>query len=96
MDLRSKLKIFIKMLVKVRLCNISDTGHLELEFKDLFARYTNDVIANSAFGIKINSLKDRNNEFITMGKEATNFKGIVIVKFFFMVVCSSLMKVNVL
>lgn len=31
--------------------------------RDLFSRYTNDVLASAAFGIEINSLKDINNKF---------------------------------
>lgn len=41
--------------------------------KDAFARYTNDVIASAAFGVKVDSLKHQNNEFYLMGKEATTF-----------------------
>lgn len=46
------------------------------EMKDLFTRFTNDVIASAAFGIKVNSLTDRDNEFYTMGKASTNFGSI--------------------
>lgn len=45
------------------------------ELKDVFTRYTNDVIASASFGIKCNSLEERENEFYMMGKEATNFTG---------------------
>jgi cytochrome P450 family 9 len=43
--------------------------------KDTFTRYTNDVIATSAFGIKVDSLTDENNEFYTMGKKLTVISG---------------------
>lgn len=43
------------------------------DMKDLFTRFTNDVIATSAFGIQVNSLQDRDNEFYAMGKRALNF-----------------------
>ncbi|XP_044253641.1 cytochrome P450 9e2-like isoform X2 [Tribolium madens] len=46
-----------------------------VEMKDAFTRFTNDVIANTAFGVKCESLKERENEFYLMGKEATNLKG---------------------
>nr|CAD7440776.1 unnamed protein product [Timema bartmani] len=46
-------------------------GSLELEMKDLFTRYANDVIATAAFGIQCDSLKDKSNQFYEMGKEAT-------------------------
>ncbi|XP_011865323.1 PREDICTED: cytochrome P450 9e2-like [Vollenhovia emeryi] len=45
----------------------------EIETKGAFRRYTNDVIATTAFGIKVNSMKDQNNEFYTRGVESTKF-----------------------
>lgn len=44
------------------------------EMKDLFARYTSDVIAHVAFGLKVNSFKDRKNEFFTIGTSSVNFR----------------------
>ncbi|KAG8040148.1 hypothetical protein G9C98_000718 [Cotesia typhae] len=46
-----------------------------LDAKDLFTRYANDVIATSAFGLSVDSLKDRTNEFYLRGKDATNLTG---------------------
>lgn len=48
---------------------------LEIEAKELFSRYTNDVIATSSFGIKCDSLNEPNNTFYTMGKKMTNLQG---------------------
>ncbi|XP_072749254.1 cytochrome P450 9e2-like [Anoplolepis gracilipes] len=45
----------------------------DMNTKDIFTKYTNDVIATCAFGIKINSMKDPTNKFYTYGNEATNF-----------------------
>lgn len=45
----------------------------DVEAKDLFTRYTNDVIASCAFGLKINSLVDKNNEFYVDARKASNF-----------------------
>lgn len=45
----------------------------DFEAKDAFTRYTNDVIATAAFGIKVNSMRDRENEFYVHGKDATSF-----------------------
>ncbi|XP_051157202.1 cytochrome P450 9e2-like [Leptopilina boulardi] len=53
-----------------------------IEIKDAFTRYTNDVIATAAFGISVDSLKDKNNEFYLRGKDATSFgKGLRAFKF---------------
>ncbi|KAK5641872.1 hypothetical protein RI129_010419 [Pyrocoelia pectoralis] len=46
-----------------------------VEMKDVFTRFTNDAIASTAFGFKCDSLRDGNNEFFVMGKDATNFSG---------------------
>ncbi|XP_044728892.1 cytochrome P450 9e2-like [Chrysoperla carnea] len=46
---------------------------LNVELKEIFTRLTNDVIATTAFGIKIDSLRDRNNDFYRMGGMVSNF-----------------------
>ncbi|KAL3273888.1 hypothetical protein HHI36_015313 [Cryptolaemus montrouzieri] len=46
---------------------------IEVEFKDAFTRFTNDVIANTAFGIEVDSLQDRENQFFLMGKGVNDF-----------------------
>ncbi|KAL1509578.1 hypothetical protein ABEB36_004290 [Hypothenemus hampei] len=51
---------------------------IELEMKDTFSRFTNDVIATSAFGLKVNSLEEPNNTFYIMGKTITSFNSILI------------------
>lgn len=56
----------------------------DTDIKDAFTRYTNDVIATCAFGISINSMKDRDNLFYVYGRDATQFDGIRTVKFFLM------------
>ncbi|XP_043276577.1 cytochrome P450 9e2-like [Venturia canescens] len=47
----------------------------EIDLKDFFTRYANDVIATTAFGISVNSFKDRTNEFYSNGKAASTFGG---------------------
>ncbi|KAH9645244.1 hypothetical protein HF086_012122, partial [Spodoptera exigua] len=46
---------------------ISD-GYIDIECKDLTTRYANDVIATCAFGLKVDSHNDENNQFYLMGK----------------------------
>jgi len=46
---------------------------LSLELKDLFRKFTNDVIATAAFGIQCNTLQNPDNEFYRMGKEFNKF-----------------------
>lgn len=47
---------------------------LEYEMKDTFGRFGNDVIAMVAFGIKVDSLRDPENEFYVKGKKMMNFQ----------------------
>ncbi|XP_059611831.1 uncharacterized protein LOC132258517 [Phlebotomus argentipes] len=55
------------------------------DLKDLFTRFTNDVIATCAFGIKVDSFNDKENEFYQYGKSATDFSGFRSLFFFLMV-----------
>ncbi|KAF7286475.1 hypothetical protein GWI33_005114 [Rhynchophorus ferrugineus] len=50
---------------------------IELEMKDTYTRYTNDVIATTAFGIKVDSLVQPKNTFYLMGRRITNFSGLL-------------------
>jgi hypothetical protein len=67
---------------------------LAVEMKDLFTRYTNDVIATSAFGIGCDSLNNPGNEFYEMGRDFTNFRGLRALIFFGYVLSPKLMKVR--
>ncbi|XP_047105613.1 cytochrome P450 9e2-like [Schistocerca piceifrons] len=49
-------------------------GTLTLEMKDFFTRMTNDIIATTAFGVKVDSLSEPNNSFYTMGRDLTTFR----------------------
>lgn len=45
------------------------------EVKEALSRYTSDVIATTAFGLSVDSMKDRENEFYLKGKDAVNLSG---------------------
>jgi len=62
--------------------------------KDLFTRYTNDVIATSAFGIGCDSLNSPKNEFYEMGNDINNFSGLRAFVFIGYMMSPKLMKVR--
>nr|UUB32699.1 cytochrome P450 CYP9AP1 [Dendroctonus valens] len=56
---------------------------IEVDLKEAFRIFSSDVIATSAFGIKVDSIENPHNEFFEMGKAATNFKGfLTVIKLF--------------
>ncbi|XP_050293218.1 cytochrome P450 9e2-like isoform X3 [Anthonomus grandis grandis] len=61
-----------------------EEGIIELEVKDLFTRFTNDIIATTAFGIQVDSLRESNNTFYLMGKKMTDVTGFSNIFRFFM------------
>lgn len=48
---------------------------VEVELKDTFTRFANDVIASTAFGVHVDSLRNPENEFYQTGKAITDFAG---------------------
>ncbi|KAK5641859.1 hypothetical protein RI129_010406 [Pyrocoelia pectoralis] len=56
---------------------------VEVEMKQAFTMYTNDIIASTVFGVNCNSFQNPDNEFRQMGREATDFSGIKNMKFMF-------------
>lgn len=56
------------------LAEVKAKRNIEWEMKDLFSRYTNDVIASCAFGLHINSLENRTNEFFLIGSSIFQFR----------------------
>lgn len=52
---------------------IKDHPSNESHVDDLVRRYTVDVIASAGFGLQINSLKDRDNDFFRLGSNLFNF-----------------------
>jgi hypothetical protein len=85
-------QILLKIPLIISLC--LEGNLLAVEMKDLFTRYTNDVIATSAFGIGCDSLKNPKNEFYEMGRDVTNFSGLRGLIFFGYLMSPKLMKVK--
>lgn len=50
----------------------SGTGKV-IEFKDLCANFTTDMIGSTAFGLKVNSLKDQNAPFRVYGRHIFDY-----------------------
>ncbi|XP_011865321.1 PREDICTED: cytochrome P450 9e2-like [Vollenhovia emeryi] len=83
----SKMKNMFKLMSD---CGVNFANNLAqlpsdqkiIQVKDVFTRYTNDVIATCAFGISVDSMKDPKNEFYVYGKEATNFNIIALIKIY--------------
>lgn len=61
-----------------------DQKEIQVEMKELLSKFANDVIASTAFGIEINSLKDPENEFYKMGASFTKFEWLAVIKLFIM------------
>lgn len=72
----------------------TDAG-IDMNVKDFITRFTNDIIASTAFGLKVNSYTDENNEFYKMGKKVTTFTFIQNLKFMCYVNFRKIMKVIV-
>uniref|UniRef100_A0A2M4BJZ6 Putative cytochrome p450 9b2 n=1 Tax=Anopheles marajoara TaxID=58244 RepID=A0A2M4BJZ6_9DIPT len=55
----------------------SSGSGLQLEMKDVMSRFGNDVIGTAAFGIKVDSFRNPENEFITMARSIMNLQSVV-------------------
>ncbi|XP_023312541.1 cytochrome P450 9e2-like, partial [Anoplophora glabripennis] len=53
-----------------------DEDLIEVEMKNAFSRFSSDVIATTACGIKVNSLENPKNEFYLMGQKSIDFGNI--------------------
>ncbi|KYN29650.1 Cytochrome P450 9e2 [Trachymyrmex cornetzi] len=86
----SKMKMMFTLMSEcavdfVKFISTSPANEESINTKDVFSKYTNDVIATCAFGIKVNSMKDPTNKFYVYGKEASNFRGVIRgIKFLFL------------
>lgn len=84
----SKMKAMFKLMSA---CADNFAGYLyerglsepfELNAKDAFMRYANDVIASCAYGISIDSMRNRKNDFYVLGSEVVNVDGFFTTKLF--------------
>ncbi|PSN36238.1 Cytochrome P450 6k1 [Blattella germanica] len=77
----SKMRLMFSTMVNTTdqlVYHIESLGEI-VEIKDIFKRFTMDVIASIAFGIETNCLKDSDNDFIRWGNkvfEATPLSGL--------------------
>uniref|UniRef100_A0A0K8TUK8 unspecific monooxygenase n=1 Tax=Epiphyas postvittana TaxID=65032 RepID=A0A0K8TUK8_EPIPO len=60
----------------------SDKDYFDVEFKDISTRYSNDVIASCAFGLRVDSQNEADSQFYEMGKAASQLSSLQILKFF--------------
>ncbi|XP_033230250.1 cytochrome P450 9e2-like [Belonocnema kinseyi] len=83
----SKMKTMFNMIVESTV-NFTD-ALLEkskkkndiINLKDVFTRLSADTMASCAFGIKIDSMNDPENIFYVVGRKASDFEGILSLKF---------------
>ncbi|XP_037954921.1 cytochrome P450 9c1-like [Teleopsis dalmanni] len=68
----------------------TDNNELDLEMKEYFTKFTNDIIASTAFGIKVDSFEDPDNEFYKICKSCTKLRGVLIIKALFISVLPKL------
>ncbi|EDV56251.1 probable cytochrome P450 9h1 [Drosophila erecta] len=72
---------------------LSQDASIELEMKDYFTRFANDVIATVAFGISINSFRRKDNEFFRIGQAMSRIGAWSVVKAMLYALFPRLMKV---
>lgn len=80
-----------KFVPKLKLEIKSENG-LEIESKDLFTRYMTNIIATCAFGLEVDAVSDRDNQFYLSGKSITNFDGIQGIKLLLLDVIPKIMR----
>ncbi|XP_017008527.2 probable cytochrome P450 9h1 [Drosophila takahashii] len=62
------------------LLELSKEATIDLEMKDYFTRFANDVIATVAFGLSINSFRRKDNEFFRIGQSLSKISAWSVVK----------------
>ncbi|XP_055696998.1 probable cytochrome P450 9f2 [Phlebotomus papatasi] len=72
---------------------VTKKGLQSYDVKELIARLAVDVIGTCAFGVKVDSLKDKNNEFFVTSRSLINFTSISLqIKFILYIICPQIMK----
>ncbi|XP_065080307.1 probable cytochrome P450 9f2 isoform X3 [Ochlerotatus camptorhynchus] len=81
----SKMRVMFELIeqysarmVQILKEQANGTGYVDYEMKDCFSRVANDIIATCAFGLQVESLKSRENEFFVMGKKMLNFNSLTV------------------
>lgn len=63
----------LKDLQKTKISANSGQVGFEVDVKDFTTRLTNDIIASTAFGLEVNSFRDKENEFYMRAKKCIHF-----------------------
>ena len=84
----SKMKIMFTFMSKhaadfAELMSTLPADKSDINMKDIFDRYTNDVIALCIYGMKIDSIRDPTNKFYICGKDITYMSAIRSIKYIF-------------
>jgi len=61
---------------------VHGSGSIDIELKDTFSKLSNDLIATTAFGLKVNSFKDEKNDFYTLGTDLSKMQSKRLLAFF--------------
>ncbi|XP_058124702.1 probable cytochrome P450 9f2 [Anopheles coustani] len=69
-----------------RLLTMAQGKPMTQELRDLYSRMGNDLMSSISFGVEVDSLTDRNNEFFLKGKRLAKIDGIPALKFMLSVV----------
>lgn len=86
----SKIRLMVPFMVEVGEQMVASlkkrmieegVNNLIIDTKDLTTRYSCDVIATCAFGIKVDSMVDKNNKFMSIGRMTSQFTFLQILKF---------------
>ncbi|XP_018356710.1 PREDICTED: cytochrome P450 9e2-like [Trachymyrmex septentrionalis] len=81
----SKMKTMFSLMSKhaadfAELMSTLPADKSDVNMKDVFDRYTNDVIALCIYGMKIDSIRDPANKFYVSGKDITHISALLIIK----------------